>query len=133
MTEQPVEPITEQEFLGNHATAPVQAYLPNGHRIPPALAAATRYDIAQARIEELDRAAADIRAGVKHVPSESRRFDLPPVPAEPDLWLDTESSATRALLEIQAGNINSSIAYLQSALAFALNYRHSISAGVAGL
>lgn len=31
MTEQPVE--TEQEgFLGNPATAPAQAYLPNGHR-----------------------------------------------------------------------------------------------------
>ena len=131
MTEQPVEPITEQAFLGNEPK--LQAYLPNGHRIPPALAAAARYDIAQARIEELDRAAADIRAGVKHEPAESRRFALSPVPAEPDLWLDTESSATRALLEIQAGNINSSIAYLQSALAFALNYRHSISAGVAGL
>jgi hypothetical protein len=132
MTEQPVEPMTEQQFLGNEPKPKLQAYLPNGHRIPPALAAATRYDIAQARIEELDKAAADIRVGVKPVEC-FRRFELPPVPAEPDLWLDTESSATRALLEIQSGNINSSIAYLQSALAFAQNYRHSISAGVVGL
>jgi hypothetical protein len=139
MTEQPAEPITEQAFLGNEPRK--QAYLPNGHRFRPDLAAATRYDIAKARIEELDRAAADIRVGkpVHAEPSafafmdEAAALELPALPAEPDLWLDTETTATRALNEIQNGNINSSIAYLQSALAFALNYRHSISTGVAGL
>jgi hypothetical protein len=134
--------MTEQQFLGNEPKPKLQAYLPNGHRIPPALAAATRYDIAQARIAELDKAAADIRVGVKPAHTEPTVFafmdeaaalELPAVPAEPDLWFDTETTATRALQEIQNGNINSSIAYLQSALAFAQNYRHSISAGVVGL
>lgn len=136
MTEQPVEPITEQEFLGNHATAPVQAYLPNGHRIRPDLAAVGRNDIEQARAAQLagtpwtwseDAAAADLHA----LPAAD---DLPAEPSrqEPDLWLETEAHTERALREIQDGNINSSIAYLQSALAFALNYRHSISYEVTG-
>lgn len=146
MTEQPAEPITEQEFLGNEPKR--QSYLPNGHRLPgtfslgkgrylrPDLSPLVRSDVEQARAEQLagapwawseDAAAADVHA----LPAAD---DLPAEPSrqEPDLWLETETHATRALNEIQDGNINSSIAFLQSALAFALNYRHSISYEVTG-
>lgn len=97
--------MTEQEFLGN---VPRQAYLPNGHRIRTDFNAFL-HGFQEAISEEVAEAAAT---------------DLPR--QEADLWLDAEVQATKALQEIQDGNINASVAYLQSALAFALNYRHGL-------
>lgn len=121
MTEQPVE--TEQQFLGNVTreqiaeaarfgvplpAAPLQHYAPNAHRIPRDL---TRE---QAILDEL--AAGTLPAA-----------DLAHERKEPDLWLDAEGQTHRALVEIQDGNINAGIAYLQAALAFAQNHRHSLT------
>lgn len=118
MTEQPVE--TEQQFLGN-ASIPgptltdsqqavlnraLQSYKPNAHRLPykPFNIAA---DVPAVEATFLERT------------------------KQADLWLDAEEQATRALAEIQDGNINAGIACLQASLAFAQNYRHSLTEEVA--
>ena len=153
MTVQPVETMTEQEFLGNAAAsipglplteaqqevltrarrspAPRESYLPNGHRLRPPFQSVLLQDIEEARREkilaELNAAAQDTIAQLRDV---SARLQTPPAeePAtEPDLWLDAEITATKAVNEIQDGNINAGIAYLQAALAFALNHRHSLA------
>lgn len=145
MTEQPVDPGSEQAWLGNAShirprivqpaateaapTANRQAYLPNGHRLP--LQTVLRQDIEEARRDqiraELNAATQDTIAQLRDV---SARLQLQPVtnePAtEPDLWLTAEETTERALREIQDGNINAGIACLQAALAFAQNHRHSL-------
>jgi hypothetical protein len=146
MTEQPVE--TEQQFLGNVSTVPPvfqpaqpavlttnrpQAYLPNGHRLRPPFKSVLLQDIDEGRREkivaELNAAAQDTIAQLRDV--SARLQPSPPVTEQPasdtDLWLDAEETATRAIHEIQDGNVNAGIAYLQAALAFALNYRQSLS------
>ncbi|QYC54963.1 hypothetical protein SEA_POPPER_46 [Arthrobacter phage Popper] len=129
MTEQPVEPMTEQEFLGNephgiaarfaaelglgaragaHPTpemsAPRQAYLPNGHRIN----AIVHMDLAEAVREELAAAAAE----------------LPATPGA-DLMLTAEQHAQSAVMSLSCGELDEGIAWLQSALAFAQNHRRA--------
>lgn len=126
MTEQPAEPMTEQEFLGNAAASlpglPLtegqqqvlnrarQSYLPNGHRLGQGIGAL----FAGAVDSAFDKAEAQLR-------------ELAAATKDPDLWFDTETQTTRALREIQDGNINAGIACLQAALAFAQNYRHSLT------
>lgn len=115
MTEQPVE--TEEQFLGNvtkdqlreaarYGTTPLQQYVPNAHRM-----------------------AIDYKPWPIDVPAAEATFVARAKQA--DLWLDAEEQATRALAEIQDGNINAGIACLQAALAFAQNYRHSLTEDVA--
>lgn len=114
MTEQPVE--TEQQFLGNVTreqllesarygaplpATPLQHYTPNAHRLPY-----KPFNIADAEL-----------------PAVEATFSS----AEPDLWFQAEKQAEKGLVEIQNGNINAGIAFLQSALAFAQNYRHSLT------
>lgn len=146
MTEQPVE--TEQQFLGNASSirprivqqagtesVPAvkrQAYLPNGHRLP--LQSVILSDIEAARHEqilaEFDAAAVGARSLLEGAGAALRTVPqavADPETTEPDLWLDAEKQADRALIEIQAGNINAGIACLQAALAFAQNYRHSLT------
>lgn len=122
MTEQPVE--TEQQYLGNAAQ-------------PPRLEDAILRTFAGAPLNDSQRAVLD-KAMQHYVPNAHRTTfkqfasaDDSPAPefpaADTDLWLDTEKQATRALAEIQDGNINAGIACLQAALAFAQNYRHSLT------
>ncbi|MBT2594755.1 hypothetical protein [Arthrobacter sp. ISL-72] len=132
MTEQPVE--TEQGWLGNvplsavQAPAKREAYLPNGHRLPAPFQSVLRQDIEAARQEQ---ARAELAAAAKeaseHLAAAGAALSVVGDDREPDLWLDTEDQTTRALREIQDGNINAGIACLQAALAFALNYRHSLA------
>jgi hypothetical protein len=145
MTEQRVEPMTEQEYLGNAGhlhprivhpagiealpAANRQAYLPNGHRLP--LQAVLRQDIEEALRDQI-RAELAIGAEETSATLHAVSARLQSMPAatesnEPDLWLDTEEHTERALREIQDGNINAGIACLQAALAFAQNHRHSLS------
>lgn len=52
-----------------------------------------------------------------------------PAPEKPQLvemLLEAEKHATNALLRLQDAELDAGIAYLQSALAFAQNYRHAI-------
>lgn len=130
MTIQPVE--TEQQFLGNVPReqiaeaarfgtplppAPPQHYAPNAHRLPYSTPLQ-------------DRAKQDIRDAIAERalrPSIGQAVVEGSLPKEPDLWFDAETQTNRALVEIQDGNINAGIACLQAALAFAQNYRHSLT------
>ncbi len=140
MTVQPEDPGTEQQFLGNQpwsgaekARIQRQAYLPDGHRLRPPFQSVLLQDIEEARrekiIAELNAAAQDTIAQLRDV--SARLQPTPPEAEQParatDLWLDAEVTATKAITEIQDGNINAGIAYLQAALAFALNYRQSLT------
>lgn len=137
MTEQPVE--TEQEFLGNAGpvfrrgvlrewakgdgalpAAPLQHYAPGAHLLFGAgrYASAAFLDHEQAIANELAAASIDLPAAAPAFIAKTKQADL---------WLDAEEQATRALAEIQDGNINAGVACLQAALAFALNYRHSLT------
>lgn len=110
MTEQP----TEQEWLGNvPRVAPKQAYLPNGHRLPLPRPHAVKVDLSE-YIGEPE--VADLAAG------------------RTDLLLEAEVHANHAVraLENGAEGLDAAIAWLQSALAFAQNYRHAVRFEVAG-
>lgn len=48
------------------------------------------------------------------------------VPQLVDMLLTAEQHATQGLLAFQSGELDTGIAYLQSALAFAQNYRHAL-------
>ncbi|MGY4543282.1 hypothetical protein ACVWY0_003215 [Arthrobacter sp. UYNi723] len=144
MTEQPVE--TEEQFLGN---APAQRHALAGDHVDGILArhilqcdecASFRR---QAEFYLTDQATLQHYAPNAHrtpykLYSTVAAAELPAADAtfitrakQADLWLDAEEQATRALAEIQDGNINAGIACLQAALAFAQNYRHSLTEEVA--
>ena len=110
MTEQPVE--TEQQFLGN---APRQAYLPNGHRMMHRVSAP---DVAEAQRAELEAAALPIREYELPGQPGLARFDR--------MLLEAERHATDGTRALSSGNLDEGIAWLQSALAFAQNYRHAV-------
>jgi ABC-type Fe3+ transport system substrate-binding protein len=112
MTEQPVE--HEQQFLGNPVppAAKLQAYLPNGHRIPlPKPSAIVAMDMAEADGED---ELAYLAAG------------------RTDLLLEAEVHAGHAVRSLENGGLDAGIAWLQSALAFALNARHGRDFTTAG-
>jgi hypothetical protein len=115
MTEQPVE--TEQEFLGN---APRQAYLPNGHRLPmPPFSSLSLLDASEAAREELEAATAPLPAGARLAPRDR-------------MLLEAEQHAINGTHSLSSGELDEGIAWLQSALAFALNYRHAVRFEVSG-
>ena len=131
MTEQPVE--TEQQFLGN-----ADHVHPMWPRV--AQAATASIGVEESTVFEfgaLPEAPRQSYAPGAHrlaVEYKPRAIDVPAAEAtfitqakQTDLWLDAEEQATRALAEIQDGNINAGIACLQAALAFAQNYRHSLT------
>ena len=114
MTEQPVE--TEQQFLGNETTRP------------------------QSRVESEflsgvgEKYADMIQPRQSYVPNAHRyRFQMPeltpppaPAPArETNLELEAEVHAGHAVRSLEDGELDAGIAWLQSALAFAQNARHS--------
>lgn len=113
MTEQPTETGTEQGWLGNK-----QAYLPGGHRLPSPLSAA---DIAAAELEQL-RALLQPAVDPKIEARAARNRML----------LEAEQHAADGTSALSSGELDEGIAYLQSALAFALNYRHAVRFGVEG-
>jgi hypothetical protein len=104
MTEQPVE--HEQQFLGNPVppAAKLQAYLPNGHRLP-IKPHAVKVDLT---VYEGEGELGDLAAG------------------RTDLLLEAEVHANHAVKSLENGTegLDAGIAWLQSALAFALNARH---------
>lgn len=147
MTIQPVE--TEQQFLGNVTREQIAEAARFGAPLPaPAarLEDAILKTFAGKPLDDGQQAVLD-KVMQHYVPNAHRttykQFSKPDeLPAkefpaaeatfiaqakQTDLWLDAEEQATRALAEIQDGNINAGIAYLQSALAFAQNYRHSLT------
>lgn len=134
MTEQPVDPgleaarfaaehgvhvssvMTEQEFLGNIPKSTRekwdsmvlprrQAYLPNGHRLP---------------LPEFRPAKVDLTVYA----GEGELGDL--AAGRTDLLLEAEVHANHAVKSLENGTegLDAGIAWLQSALAFALNARH---------
>lgn len=139
MTEQPVE--TEQQFLGNASyiaprivqpaavediaaadhgalpPAPLQHYVPNAHR---------------GRFSPLrDKAKRDIQAAFKEraILDELAAASLPAedltIAPKTDLLLEAEVHTTHALAMLQNNELDAGIAWLQSALAMALNQRHT--------
>ncbi|AZS11737.1 hypothetical protein HOU96_gp39 [Arthrobacter phage Maja] len=122
MTEQPVE--HEQQFLGNPVppATPLQAYLPNGHRLPLAKPSAiAQLDIAEAAREELAKAAAATSYG----PYSS-------IAPRDRLLLEAEQHAADGVAALSNGELDEGIAWLQAALAFAKNYRHAVRFEVTG-
>jgi hypothetical protein len=141
MTEQPAEPITEQEWLQNavplRTTAP-QHYVPNAHRLPVADVVQKRSGLAAKFLGTIDsafdkadgelvgrratdagllRLAADVDAPG---PVQSRRTPLDQ---------HAEISASKAAEALSLGELDEGIAWLQSALAFAQNHRHAVTHG----
>ena len=136
MTEQPVE--TEQVFLGNEprgiasrfaaalgdstatpaAPAPTQAYLPNGHRLPGS------FSIGKGRYIRPDLQSISDAAELPILEYKEPDRPLPGTPGA-DLMLTAETHAHSAVLSLSCGELDEGIAWLQSALAFAQNYRHA--------
>lgn len=105
MTEQPVEPVTEQEFLGNRRP---EAYLHDGHRLGSWVPARPSALVQQDNDE----------AFAEHAAS---GFPEP----RTDLLMEAEVSAQHGVKSLELGELDAGIAWLQSALAFALNARHA--------
>jgi hypothetical protein len=132
MTEQPVE--TEQQFLGNasyvaprivqppaQAVIPLQHYAPNAHRLRVSpLAALARQDIQEAIAE---RAAAHTSVPTAADTNLQRKVEGARTPLDHT----AEIHAGNAVHSLQNGELDEGIAWLQSALAFALNHRHSLT------
>jgi hypothetical protein len=132
MTEQPVE--TEQQFLGNASyiaprivqppakavigqmdvgavefvalpEIPLQHYAPDAHRVP--------YQPFNIKDDDLSAADANFQRKV-----EGQRIPLD---------LQAELHAGNAVQSLQNGELDEGIAWLQSALAFAQNHRHTLA------
>lgn len=123
MTEQPAEPVTEQAFLGNEEVSSVA----------PAVIGSRPWTSAS-KLEEIISQQVPTRhhlsmwGGTTASPqTDPPAADFTAQTKQSDLWFGAEEQATRALAEIQDGNINAGIACLQAALAFAQNYRHSLT------
>lgn len=134
MTEQPAEPITEEEFLGNTRPA---AYLPGGHRIqarPAAsLTAPERSPLVKKFLGVVDDAfdKADDNL-VSRRPTDAGlaliNRDIEESKAETGrgpLDLQAEIAAGHAVSALSSGELDEGIAWLQAALAFAQNHRHT--------
>jgi hypothetical protein len=120
MTEQPVE--TEQQFLGNETTRPmsgVEAEILSG--------VGEKY--------------ADLIQPRQNYAPNAHRFRYPPAAQEDpakaqitgvtDLQIEAETHAGHAVRSLENGELDAGIAWLQSALAFAQNARHTREAAAA--
>lgn len=134
MTEQPAEPTTEQTWLGN--PQPV-AYLHDGHRIParPAgeMAPKERSGLATKFLGAIDSAfdkADNDLKGRRATDAGLRRLDADIEAARTEnrrtpLDHQAELHAGNAVQSLSNGELDAGIAWLQSALAFAQNHRHT--------
>jgi hypothetical protein len=134
MTEQPADPTTEQQWLGNTRPA---AYLPGGHRIQ-ARPAGMLFDGRSPLVvkfldvvdDAFDKADGDLKAR-RATDAGLRRLDqdvaaaVAAMPRRTTLEQQAEVAASHAVTALSSGELDEGIAWLQSALAFAQNHRHA--------